>query len=159
ESGSIVLASRNVPLHSRETARGETPPFFQPTLAETLAGWWCLERACLPRCRPACHAALHSAPTAFSESTLASIVPWRAGSQGAPAQTTDLLVTRNGLSQEVLAPAGTSFSRVVVYAGPGNDDGTVAGSITLPAWLYGGDGNDRLKGGNGNNVLVAIHWP
>jgi len=59
----------------------------------------------------------------------------------------------------VLAPAGTSFSRVVVYAGPGNDDGTVAGSITLPAWLYGGDGNDRLKGGNGNNVLVAIHWP
>jgi streptogramin lyase len=75
------------------------------------------------------------------------------GSQGAPVQATDLLVTRNGLSQEVLAPAGTSFSRVVVYAGPGNDDVTVAGSISLPAWLYGGDGNDRLKGGNGNNVL------
>jgi Ca2+-binding RTX toxin-like protein len=29
----------------------------------------------------------------------------------------------------------------------------VAGSISLPAWLYGGDGNDRLKGGSGNNVL------
>src|SRR5262249_23174855 len=35
------------------------------------------------------------------------------GSQGAPAQATDLLVTRNGVSQEVQAPAGTSFSRVV----------------------------------------------
>jgi Ca2+-binding RTX toxin-like protein len=77
------------------------------------------------------------------------------GSQGAPGQATDLLVTLNGVSQEVLAPAGTSFSRVVVYAGPGNDDVTVAGSITLPAWLYGGDGNDRLKGGNGPNVLVG----
>jgi Ca2+-binding RTX toxin-like protein len=77
------------------------------------------------------------------------------GSQGAPAQATDLLVTRNGVSQEVVAPAGSSFSRVVVYAGPGNDDVSVAGSITLPAWLYGGDGNDRLKGGNGPNVLIG----
>jgi Ca2+-binding RTX toxin-like protein len=31
----------------------------------------------------------------------------------------------------------------------------VAGAISLPAWLYGGDGNDRLKGGSGSNVLVG----
>ena len=37
----------------------------------------------------------------------------------------------------------------------GDDDIQVAGGITLPAWLYGGDGNDRLQGGGGNNVLVG----
>lgn len=31
----------------------------------------------------------------------------------------------------------------------------MAGSINNAAWLYGGDGNDRLKGGGGNNVLVG----
>ena len=25
----------------------------------------------------------------------------------------------------------------------------------MPAWLYGGDGDDRLKGGDGNNVLLG----
>jgi Ca2+-binding RTX toxin-like protein len=36
-----------------------------------------------------------------------------------------------------------------------DDDIQVAGGISLPAWLYGGDGNDRLNGGNGNNVLLG----
>jgi Ca2+-binding RTX toxin-like protein len=44
---------------------------------------------------------------------------------------------------------------VAVYGGAGNDDIQVADSISLPAWLYGGDGNDRLKGGSGNNVLLG----
>src|SRR5205823_11639035 len=44
---------------------------------------------------------------------------------------------------------------IVAYGNAGDDDIQVAGAISLPAWLYGGDGNDRLKGGNGNNVLVG----
>jgi Ca2+-binding RTX toxin-like protein len=31
----------------------------------------------------------------------------------------------------------------------------VTGSLTLPTELFGGDGNDRLNGGNGHNVLVG----
>src|SRR5207249_2896173 len=37
----------------------------------------------------------------------------------------------------------------------GDDDIRVSGSITLAAWLYGGDGNDRLEGGAGDNVLLG----
>jgi Ca2+-binding RTX toxin-like protein len=49
----------------------------------------------------------------------------------------------------------TPTSRLVVYGQAGDDDIQVAGSIALPAWLYGGDGNDRLKGGDGNDVLLG----
>jgi streptogramin lyase len=57
----------------------------------------------------------------------------------------------NNLPQGVFSPTG----RLIAYGGAGNDDIEVAGSITLPAWLYGGEGNDRLKGGCGNNVLIG----
>jgi Ca2+-binding RTX toxin-like protein len=60
-------------------------------------------------------------------------------------------VTINGVSQGTFAPTG----RVVAYGQAGNDDIQVAGSINLPAWLYGGDGNDRLNGGSGPNVLLG----
>ena len=45
--------------------------------------------------------------------------------------------------------------RIVAHGGTGNDDVQVAGGITLPAWLYGDDGNDRLKGGSGPNVILG----
>lgn len=45
--------------------------------------------------------------------------------------------------------------RIVVYAQAGDDDVIVAGSITNDAWLFGGDGNDKLKGGKGNDVIVG----
>src|SRR5205085_2567665 len=32
---------------------------------------------------------------------------------------------------------------------------TIQVSSTLPAWLYGGAGNDRLTGGSGGNVLLG----
>jgi uncharacterized delta-60 repeat protein len=44
---------------------------------------------------------------------------------------------------------------VVVFAGDGNDDVSVSAAITQGAWLYGGDGDDRLKGGSGANVLLG----
>lgn len=46
-------------------------------------------------------------------------------------------------------------NRVYVYASFGNDDVQFAGSVTQAAWLYGGDGDDRLKGGAGNDVLLG----
>jgi sugar lactone lactonase YvrE len=45
--------------------------------------------------------------------------------------------------------------RIVAYGMAGNDDIKVAGGITLPAFLFGGDGNDRLQGGGGPSVLVG----
>jgi Ca2+-binding RTX toxin-like protein len=63
----------------------------------------------------------------------------------------DIQVTINGVSQGVYHPTG----RIIAFGQAGDDDIEVAGSIALPAWLYGGDGNDRLKGGGGNNVLLG----
>jgi uncharacterized delta-60 repeat protein len=42
---------------------------------------------------------------------------------------------------------------VVVHAYGGNDDVQIAGSVALSAWIYGGDGDDRLKGGAGADML------
>jgi Ca2+-binding RTX toxin-like protein len=47
------------------------------------------------------------------------------------------------------------LSRVVVFGGPGNDAIVVDPSVTLPAVLFGGGGNDYLQGGSGPNVLVG----
>src|SRR5439155_14471136 len=60
-------------------------------------------------------------------------------------------VSINGVSQGAFA----AQSRLVVYGQDGNDDIQVAGSVSQPAWLYGGNGNDRLNGGRGNNVLLG----
>ena len=42
---------------------------------------------------------------------------------------------------------------VVVHAYDGNDTVQVAGCIGLASWIYGGNGNDRLKGGSGHDML------
>lgn len=47
------------------------------------------------------------------------------------------------------------ISRIIVFGQAGDDDIQVAGGLCIPAWLFGGDGNDRLKGGGGDNVLVG----
>jgi hypothetical protein len=57
----------------------------------------------------------------------------------------------NDVAPGTFSPTG----RLIAYGGAGDDDIQVAGGVTLPAWLYGGDGNDRLKGGGGNNVLLG----
>ena len=45
--------------------------------------------------------------------------------------------------------------RIIAYGMAGDDDIKVVGGISLPAWLFGGDGNDRLQGGGGDSVLVG----
>lgn len=44
---------------------------------------------------------------------------------------------------------------IVVYGQAGDDTITVAGGIDLTAWLYGGAGDDTLKGGGGDSVLIG----
>jgi len=46
-------------------------------------------------------------------------------------------------------------SRIVVYGQAGHDNIQLAGSLRLSAWLYGGDGNDRLSGGKGSDLLFG----
>src|SRR5205807_3442784 len=38
----------------------------------------------------------------------------------------------------------TPLARIVVYAQAGDDNVKVDDDLTIPAWLYGGAGNDRL---------------
>lgn len=63
----------------------------------------------------------------------------------------EVIARLNGTIVAQFSPTG----RLVAYGYAGDDDIEVAGSISLPAWLYGGQGNDRLKGGAGNDVLVG----
>lgn len=63
----------------------------------------------------------------------------------------EIRVSINGVSQGVFQPTGS----LIAYGQAGDDDIEVAGSIQLAAWLYGGDGNDRLKGGGGDDVLIG----
>lgn len=49
----------------------------------------------------------------------------------------------------------TPVSRIVVYGQAGNDDIKAGDDVSVPAWLYGGDGDDRLKGGDTHDVLLG----
>jgi Ca2+-binding RTX toxin-like protein len=63
----------------------------------------------------------------------------------------DVVAKLNGVSLGTFTPTG----RLMAYGQAGSDDIQVAGSLTLPAWLYGGDGDDRMKGGAGNDVMLG----
>jgi hypothetical protein len=45
--------------------------------------------------------------------------------------------------------------RIIVAGMSGDDDIQIAGGIRLGTVLYGGPGNDRIKGGGGQNILVG----
>jgi hypothetical protein len=63
----------------------------------------------------------------------------------------DIQVLINGVSEGIFHPTGL----IIAYGQAGDDDIQVAGSINLQAWLYGNAGNDRLKGGAGNSILLG----
>ena len=63
----------------------------------------------------------------------------------------EIEVTVNGESLGLYQPSG----RLVAYGQDGNDEIVVSASTSLPAWLYGDAGNDRLKGGHGNDILLG----
>jgi len=64
---------------------------------------------------------------------------------------TNTTVTINAVSAGSFAPTG----RIVVLGQAGNDNVSVASTITRNAWLYGDDGNDTLTGGGGNDVMTG----
>jgi Ca2+-binding RTX toxin-like protein len=49
----------------------------------------------------------------------------------------------------------TGFDRIAIYGGAGNDDLEIAEAVMKDACIFGGAGDDRLKGGGGNNILVG----
>jgi phospholipase C len=48
-----------------------------------------------------------------------------------------------------------TISRIEVYGQGGNDHITVDPAVTIPAFLFGGDGNDTIHAGGGNSVVVG----
>jgi Ca2+-binding RTX toxin-like protein len=72
--------------------------------------------------------------------------------KGKPASTdATVRVKVNGVNQG----AFTGVQAIVAYGLEGNDRIQLAGSIRVPATLYGDAGNDRLKGAKGDDVLVG----
>lgn len=65
--------------------------------------------------------------------------------------TTATQATING----VLTPLKGPADRIVVYGNGGDDQIQVQGTAATPVEIYGGAGNDKLKGGNLNDVLVG----
>jgi hypothetical protein len=55
------------------------------------------------------------------------------------------------------APGGTAFAHLLVYGNGGADTIRLAGNLSVPAFLFGGDGNDTLdaSGSTANNVLLG----
>jgi Ca2+-binding RTX toxin-like protein len=45
--------------------------------------------------------------------------------------------------------------RIIVYGQSGNDAITIAGGVTLPGWIFAGNGNNKLTAGGGPSVLVG----
>ena len=52
-------------------------------------------------------------------------------------------------------PIGSTITAIHVRGEAGNDTFQADPDVTLPLWLYGGDGNNTLVGGAGNNVIVG----
>jgi Ca2+-binding RTX toxin-like protein len=55
------------------------------------------------------------------------------------------------------APGGAAFAHLLVYGNGGADTIRLAGNLSVPAFLFGGDGNDTLdaSGSTANNLLVG----
>jgi FG-GAP-like repeat/RTX calcium-binding nonapeptide repeat (4 copies) len=67
-------------------------------------------------------------------------------------------VSINGTSVGTFAaPGGVAFAHLLVYGYGGNDILRLTGGLTVPAFLFGGDGNDTLdaSGSTANNVLAG----
>src|SRR5207245_5320638 len=63
----------------------------------------------------------------------------------------DVTVSVNGVDLGTFHPTG----RIIAYGLGGDDDIRVAGGITLPTLIDGGEGNDKIKGGSGPNILLG----
>jgi FG-GAP-like repeat/RTX calcium-binding nonapeptide repeat (4 copies)/FG-GAP repeat len=73
-----------------------------------------------------------------------------------PGNAIELLVSGYSVAS-YSAPGGAAFGRLLVYGNGGDDGIQVYGNLTVPALLFGGDGNDtfNIDGSIANNVLVG----
>jgi Ca2+-binding RTX toxin-like protein len=69
--------------------------------------------------------------------------------QGSTAGSVEAFV--NGVSRGVIQSA----TRLIAHGLGGDDDIEVVGNVQTSAWLYGDDGDDRMKGGAGHDVLLG----
>jgi Ca2+-binding RTX toxin-like protein len=60
-------------------------------------------------------------------------------------------VVLDGVSLGVFTPTG----KIEAFGQAGDDTLHVTGNLAWPAWLYGQEGNDRLKGGASHDVLLG----
>ncbi len=65
----------------------------------------------------------------------------------------DVKVLINGQNRGTFSLA--SFDEIIIHGNGGDDDIEIVAALTQEAFLFGEAGNDRLKGGNGPNVLVG----
>jgi Ca2+-binding RTX toxin-like protein len=63
----------------------------------------------------------------------------------------DVVVRMNRVNEGVFRPT----SRLIVYGYDGADNINVASAVRLPAWLYGGAGNDDLTAGGGPAIILG----
>ncbi len=66
-------------------------------------------------------------------------------------QSNGLIVTLNGNT----SARYTGVTSIEVYGQNGNDSISISSTVTLPAFLDGGAGNDFLSGGGGANILLG----
>jgi Ca2+-binding RTX toxin-like protein len=74
------------------------------------------------------------------------------------ALTDSVQVLIDGVPQVNTATGGTTFTgfnTVTIFGQAGNDNLEVAGGVLKNASVFGSGGNDRMKGGAGNNILVG----
>ena len=68
----------------------------------------------------------------------------------------DIELTACGYTLTAFAASLTGpLGGVEVFAQAGDDDVQVSGSVGLSAWVYAGAGDDRVRGGGGNDVLLG----
>ncbi|HVK12085.1 MAG TPA: Ig-like domain-containing protein, partial [Gemmataceae bacterium] len=68
-----------------------------------------------------------------------------------PADGNRVTVRLSGESAGTFGPV----DRVFVFAGGGDDQVTIGGGVSTPAWVYGEGGADVLQGGSGGGILVG----
>ncbi len=71
---------------------------------------------------------------------------------------TTLGIKLSASATEISFPLGASagsIDRIVLYGLGGNDTIDIASDITIPAELFGGAGNDVLRGGGGPDILIG----
>jgi uncharacterized repeat protein (TIGR01451 family) len=75
--------------------------------------------------------------------------------RGADPGTAKVVINEKKYHTTIRGTFAQPIDRIVVFALAGNDRVKVDENLKVSAWVYGGDGNDRLRGGAGNDVLVG----